>query len=284
MNKEERLNAALAYLLAHGVVKTKKEFAARLGMAVGTVSRALHGNEASLTDNLMLNVYRVFRPVFNYDWIMSGDGAMLDHSLPEPGCVGPAPRLSPENARLVYRKQPPVDVDVADDELSSRCNNCTNSDDGMAHEDLASASHDGDGDDAEQSQADIDRDWEEKAQPILGEQSQDKLQAELDRIRKIRTDTDKANREAHAMPPSWPLCAHQSRPHVPVCCQPPTTCSRHLPPPASSSLTLRPSVRLLLPIRPLPSPTISSILMPVMQHAQMATNNAIHSQLLTIRN
>ena len=199
MNKEERLNAALAYLLAHGVVKTKKEFAARLGMAVGTVSRALHGNEASLTDNLMLNVYRVFRPVFNYDWIMSGDGAMLDHSLPEPGCVGPAPRLSPENARLVYRKQPPVDVDVADDELSSRCNNCTNSDDGMAHEDLASASHDGDGDDAEQSQADIDRDWEEKAQPILGEQSQDKLQAELDRIRKIRTDTDKANREAHAM-------------------------------------------------------------------------------------
>lgn len=199
MNKEERLNAALAYLLAHGVVKTKKEFAARLGMAVGTVSRALHGNEASLTDNLMLNVYRVFRPVFNYDWLMSGDGAMLDYCLPELGCVGPAPRLSPENARLVYRKQLPVAVDVADDELGSRCNNCTNSGDGMAHEDFAPAPHDGDGDDDDQSQADIDRDWEEKAQSILGEQAQDKLQAELDRIRKIRADTEKANREAHAM-------------------------------------------------------------------------------------
>lgn len=197
MNKKERFNAALAYLLAHGVVKTKKEFAARLGMAVGTVSRALHGNEASLTDNLMLNVYRVFRPVFNYDWLMSGDGEMLDFSLPEPGCVGPAPRLSPENARLVYRKQPPVAVDVADDELGSRCNNCTNSDDGLAHEDLSPASPDVS--DADQSQADIDRDWDEKAQSVLGEQVQDKLQAELDRIRKIRTDTEKANREAHAM-------------------------------------------------------------------------------------
>lgn len=197
MNKEERLNAALAYLLAHSVVKTKKEFAARLGMAVGTVSRALHGNEASLTDNLMLNVYRVFRPVFNYDWIMSGDGAMLDYSLPEPGFVGPAPRLSPENARLVYRKQPPVNVEVVDDELSSRCNNCTNSDDGLVHEDLAPAPSDVV--DADQPQAYIDRDCKEKAQSILGEQAQDKLQAELDRIRKIRTDTEKANREAHAM-------------------------------------------------------------------------------------
>lgn len=197
MNKEERLNAALAYLLAHGVVKTKKEFAARLGMAVGTVSRALHGNEASLTDNLMLNVYRVFRPVFNYDWLMSGDGAMLDYSLPDPGFVGPAPRLSPENARLVYRKQPPVNAEVADDELSSQCNNCTSSDDGMAHEDLAPVSPAVD--DTDQSQAGIDRDWDEKAQSVLGEQAQDKLQAELDRIRKIRTDTENANREAHAM-------------------------------------------------------------------------------------
>lgn len=197
MNKEERLNAALAYLLAHGVVKTKKEFAARLGMSVPNVSRALHGKKASLTDNLMLNVYRVFRPVFNYDWLMSGDGAMLDHSLPEPGCVGPAPRLSPENARLVYRKQPPVNVEVADDELSSQCNNCTNSDDGLVHEDLAPVSPDVA--DADQSQDDIDRDWDIKAQSVLGEQEQDKLQAELDRIRKIRTDTEKANREAHAM-------------------------------------------------------------------------------------
>lgn len=197
MNKEERLNAALAYLLAHRVVKTKKEFAARLGMAVPTVSRALHGNEASLTDNLMLNVYRVFRPVFNYDWIMSGDGTMLDHTLPEPGCVGPAPRLSPENARLVYRKQLPVNVEVADDELSSLCNNCTSSDDGLVHEDLAPSS--ATADDAAESQADIDREWDEKAQVRLDGTTQDKLQAELDRIRKIRTDTEKANREAHAM-------------------------------------------------------------------------------------
>lgn len=193
MNKEERLNAALAYLLAHGVVKNKKEFAARLGMSVPNVSRALHGKKTSLTDNLMLKVYRVFRPVFNYDWLMSGDGAMLDYSLPEPCFVGPAPRLSPENARLVYRKQLPVNVEVADDELSSQCNNCTSSDDGMAHEDLAPSSA------AAESQADIDCDWDEKAQSVLGEQAQDKLQAELDRIRKIRTDTEKANREAHAM-------------------------------------------------------------------------------------
>ena len=197
MNKEERLNAALAYLLAHGVVKTKKEFAARLGKSVPTVSRALHGKEKSLTDNLMLNVYRVFRPVFNYDWLMSGDGEMLDYSLPEPGFVGPAPRLSPENARLVYRKQLPVDVEVADDELSSQCNNCTSSDDGLVHEDLAPSS--AAADDAAESQADIDCDWDEKAQARLDGMTQDKLQAELDRIRKIRNDTEKANREAHAM-------------------------------------------------------------------------------------
>lgn len=91
MERQQRLKAAFEYLRGHGLVRSQKDFGERIGKREGTVSKALAGHAESLTDNILTAVYRVFNPIFNYDWLLTGKGSMIDHPLPD---IVPQPRNS----------------------------------------------------------------------------------------------------------------------------------------------------------------------------------------------
>lgn len=77
MDRKDRLKAAYDHLRNCGVVHTQKAFAASLGKAEGTMSKAFKGDEKSLTDNLFVQLVTSYPGTFSLDWFLTGTGTML---------------------------------------------------------------------------------------------------------------------------------------------------------------------------------------------------------------
>ena len=76
MNKKERLNEAVSYLIYKGVVKTQKDIADKMGASRSNVSSALSGKEAALTDNFIGRFCATFKEI-SYTWLLLGHGDMI---------------------------------------------------------------------------------------------------------------------------------------------------------------------------------------------------------------
>lgn len=81
MEKRERLAAAYAHLRSLGLVHTQKELAQKIEAQESTISNALKGKEKYLTDKLLHRFNESFDSIFNIDWLLTGEGEMLNTNL-----------------------------------------------------------------------------------------------------------------------------------------------------------------------------------------------------------
>ena len=98
MNRQERLEAVYQYLRNTGRVHTQKEFAEKVGYTETSISKAFNGIMSSLTDNLFKAIARTYRPIFSLEWLLTGEGRMLNEVVeskaPNPYNIDPDPDQS----------------------------------------------------------------------------------------------------------------------------------------------------------------------------------------------
>lgn len=83
MDKKERFEKAYNYLKFKGVIKKQEDVAKAMGATRANVSLALNGNPAVLTDNFLMRFTKAYSGIFNFDWLISGDGEMLTINQPQ---------------------------------------------------------------------------------------------------------------------------------------------------------------------------------------------------------
>ena len=82
MDKKERFERAYNYLKFQGIIKKQEDVAKAMSATRSNVSLALNGNPIVLTDNFLMRFAKAFPGIFNYDWLLSGDGEMLTVNQP----------------------------------------------------------------------------------------------------------------------------------------------------------------------------------------------------------
>lgn len=75
--KAQRLNEVYKYLFAHDKVKSQTDFADKLKVQRTGLSAAMNGVKANLTKNLFMKICASFPGVFNLDYLLTGEGAIL---------------------------------------------------------------------------------------------------------------------------------------------------------------------------------------------------------------
>ena len=84
MNKVERFKKAFEYLRKKGIIESKTQLASKIGYSRIAVSNAYSGNEDYLTEKFLVKFNNAFPGIFNLDWLMDGEGDMLQAShLPQ---------------------------------------------------------------------------------------------------------------------------------------------------------------------------------------------------------
>lgn len=83
MDRKERFEKAYNYLKFQGIIKKQDDVAKTMGATRANVSLALNGNPAVLTDNFLMRFAKAYPGMFNFDWLLSGDGEMLTVNQPQ---------------------------------------------------------------------------------------------------------------------------------------------------------------------------------------------------------
>lgn len=77
MEKVERFKQAFDYIKGQGYIHTQKDVANKMAAGEGSISKALKGDDATLTDRFLQRFNSAFGSVFNIDWLLYGEGDML---------------------------------------------------------------------------------------------------------------------------------------------------------------------------------------------------------------
>lgn len=77
MNKQDRLNKAVNYIIFKGLIKEKKDISLKMDVNNSNVSSALNGNEKYLTDRFLRKFAKTFK-IINGIWLITGEGEMLN--------------------------------------------------------------------------------------------------------------------------------------------------------------------------------------------------------------
>lgn len=78
MTRKERLREVYEYVRSHFPVHSQSDFAAALKYNRAYISSAMNGNEKNLTDKLFTNICECFPNTFNLDYLLNGNGDLLD--------------------------------------------------------------------------------------------------------------------------------------------------------------------------------------------------------------
>lgn len=83
--RQKRLNEVYEHLREHFSIHTKSGFAEAIHYGRTSLSAALNGNEAYLTDSLFKNICEAYPGTFNLDYLLTGVGELLEkkESVPE---------------------------------------------------------------------------------------------------------------------------------------------------------------------------------------------------------
>lgn len=73
----ERLEKAYDYLYSQGIVRDKRDLAKKLNVTTYTLSRYFSDKERGENRNLCKRINQAFYGLFNYDWLMTGEGEMI---------------------------------------------------------------------------------------------------------------------------------------------------------------------------------------------------------------
>lgn len=80
--KKRRLTDAYEHLRSIGKVHTQNDVAFAMGANKTNVSYAFNGNEKYLTESFLKRFNKTFGDIFNIDWLLSGEGEMLNSDTP----------------------------------------------------------------------------------------------------------------------------------------------------------------------------------------------------------
>lgn len=100
MGISERFRMAYDYLLKRGMVHKKSQLAEMMDYSRSVVSNAYNGKEEFITAGFLQKLCEVFPGVFNYEWLMEGEGDMLQ-----------APHLAQETAKDVQPTSVPSNME-----------------------------------------------------------------------------------------------------------------------------------------------------------------------------
>lgn len=75
--KQQRLKEVYEYLRAHFGIHTQIDFAEAIHITRPALSSAMNGNAAYLTKNLFQKICGAFPGVFDLDYLLTGEGALL---------------------------------------------------------------------------------------------------------------------------------------------------------------------------------------------------------------
>jgi transcriptional regulator with XRE-family HTH domain len=81
MDKKQRFRAAYEYIYSIGAIHSQKDLAEKMGAAAPNISNALKGMSSVLTDRFLIRFAKAF-PIFDANWLLSGDGKMLNADVP----------------------------------------------------------------------------------------------------------------------------------------------------------------------------------------------------------
>lgn len=79
--RKERINDAFNYLRNQGIVMSQKEVAAQMKASRSNISSALAGSELVLTDKFLYRFNNAFGGLFNFTWLLTGEGEMLQEDV-----------------------------------------------------------------------------------------------------------------------------------------------------------------------------------------------------------
>ncbi|WFE85014.1 S24 family peptidase [Parabacteroides chongii] len=82
MGKVERLNDAYQYLRSIGKIHTQTDLAKTMNANRVTISNALKDRGGYLNDDFLSRFCRAFDGLFNLDWLLTGEGNMLNEDSP----------------------------------------------------------------------------------------------------------------------------------------------------------------------------------------------------------
>lgn len=77
MDRSERFKKAYEYLRFNGFTQSQKDLADRMQATAPNVSKALKGDSKFITDNFLHRFNKAFGELFNYQWLILGEGNML---------------------------------------------------------------------------------------------------------------------------------------------------------------------------------------------------------------
>jgi len=80
---QKRINEAYELLKWRHIIEKQEDLASIMGTSRPNVSAALAGKPAFLTINFIKRFYRSFPNLFNLDWLLKGEGEMLQESKNE---------------------------------------------------------------------------------------------------------------------------------------------------------------------------------------------------------
>lgn len=81
--RQKRLIEVYEHLRKYYGIHTKTGFAEALHYGRTSMSAAMNGDEKYLTDSLFKNIFKVYRGVFNLDYLLTGNGELLTKKDPE---------------------------------------------------------------------------------------------------------------------------------------------------------------------------------------------------------
>ena len=75
--KKEIIKKAFEYLRSNGEAHTQQDVANKMGISKTNISRAFNGDEKYLTKSFLERFNDSYNNVFNYNWLITGEGEML---------------------------------------------------------------------------------------------------------------------------------------------------------------------------------------------------------------
>lgn len=80
--RKEIIRKAFEYLRSNGEAHTQQDVADKLGINKTNISRAFNGDEKYLTKSFLQRLNEAYNSVFNYKWLLTGEGDMLNKTAP----------------------------------------------------------------------------------------------------------------------------------------------------------------------------------------------------------
>lgn len=84
MSKKDRMIKVYNVLKENGHIHSQVDLAKAVGASEATISKALKGDERSLTDSLLKRINKTFGNIFSLDWLVEGIGQMMCGSSSDP--------------------------------------------------------------------------------------------------------------------------------------------------------------------------------------------------------